>query len=99
VSAATAIGAPDFSDIKLAENKMAQWHQDKLFMIKKNEIILDEALSQSGYRVIDPTNIWSISSKTLSIEKTPPVTAFTIFPPLAIQRELWSGKQYFILEN
>ena len=68
VSAATAIGAPDFSDIKLAENKMAQWHQDKLFMIKKNEIILDEALSQSGYHVIDPTNIWCISSKTLSIE-------------------------------
>lgn len=89
VSAATAIGPTDFSDIKLAENKMAQWHQDKLFMIKKNEIILDEALSESGYRAIDPTNIWSISSKTLSIEKTPPVTAFTIFPPLAIQRELW----------
>lgn len=89
VSAATAIGAPDISDIKLAENKMAQWHQDKLFMIKKNEIILDEALSASGYRVIDPTNIWSISSKNLSIQKTLPVKAFTIFPPLAIQRELW----------
>ena len=39
--------------------------------------------------MIDPTNIWSISSKTLSIEKIPPVTAFSIFPPLAIQRELW----------
>ena len=89
VSAATAIGAPDISDIKLAENKMAQWHQDKLFMIKKNEIILDEALSASGYRVIDPTNIWSIPSKNLSIQKTLPVKAFTIFPPLAIQRELW----------
>lgn len=89
VSAATAIGAPDISDIKLAENKMVQWHQDKLFMIKKNEIILDEALSASGYRVIDPTNIWSISSKNLSIQKTLPVKAFTIFPPLAIQRELW----------
>ena len=89
VSAATAIGAPDISDIKLAENKMVQWHQDKLFMIKKNEIILDEALSASGYRVIDPTNIWSISSKNLSIQKTLPVKAFTIFPPLAIQIELW----------
>ena len=89
VSAATAIGAPGISDIKLAENKMVQWHQDKLFMIKKNEILLDEALSASGYHVIDPTNIWSISSKNLSIQKTLPVKAFTIFPPLAIQRELW----------
>jgi GNAT superfamily N-acetyltransferase len=89
VSAATAIGATNFSDIKLAENKMAQWYQDKLFMIKKNEILLDEALSASGYRVIDPTNIWSISSKNLSIQKTLPVKTFTIFPPLAIQRELW----------
>jgi GNAT superfamily N-acetyltransferase len=89
VSAATAIGAPDISDIKLAENKMVQWHQDKLFMIKKNEILLDEALSASGYRVIDPTNIWSISLKNLSIQKTLPVKAFTIFPPLAIQREVW----------
>ena len=45
VSAATAIGPTDFSDIKLAENKMAQWHQDKLFMIFNYPVICKHSIT------------------------------------------------------
>jgi len=89
VSAATAIGKPDISDIQFAENTLVEWNQDKLFMIKAGETGLDVALKKRGYYIVDPTNIWSISSKVLTMQQIPPVTAFSIFPPLAIQRELW----------
>ena len=89
VSAATSIKTPDISDIEFAEDKMTSWLQEKLFMVQSDQNNLDEALQMRGYRFIDPTNIWSISSKTLSLQQVPPVTAFSIYPPLAIQRELW----------
>ena len=89
VSAATAIGKPDVPDIQFVENTLTKWCQDKLFMIKIGDSILDAALKERGYSIVDPTNIWSISSKALSKQQIPPVTAYSIFPPLAIQRELW----------
>ena len=91
VSAATAIGKSSTSDIQFAENTLAEWSQDKLFMIKAGENSLDEALKERGYCIVDPTNIWSISAKALSMQQIPPVTAFSIFPPLAIQREIWTA--------
>ena len=91
VSAATSTETPAISDIVFAEDKMTSWRQEKLFMIRPDQKNLDEALKNRGYRFIDPTNIWSISSKTLSLQQVPPVTAFSIYPPLAIQRELWMG--------
>ena len=89
VSAATATGKSSITDIQFAENTLAEWRQDKLFMIKAGENSLDQALTKRGYCIVDPTNIWSISSPALSMQQIPPVTAFTIFPPLAIQKELW----------
>lgn len=89
VTAATSNETPAISDIEFAEDKMTSWRQEKLFMIRPDQNNLDEALKRRGYRFIDPTNIWSISSKTLSLQQVPPVTAFSIYPPLAIQRELW----------
>ena len=89
VSAVTAIGKSGIPAIQFVENTLEEWCQDKLFMIKAGENSLDEALKKRGYYIVDPTNIWSISSKVLTMQQIPPVTAFSIFPPLAIQRELW----------
>ena len=88
VSAATAIEKSGIPAIQLVENTLAEWCQDKLFMIKAGESSLDEALKERGYSIVDPTNIWSISAEVLSMQQIPPVTAFSIFPPLAIQREI-----------
>ena len=89
VSAVTAIGKSGIPAIQFVENTLEEWCQDKLFMIKAGENSLDEALKERGYCIVDPTNIWSISAEALSMQQIPPVTAFSIFPPLAIQRELW----------
>ena len=89
VSAVTAIGKSGIPAIQFVENTLEEWCQDKLFMIKAGENSLDEALKERGYCIVDPTNIWSISAEALSMQQIPPVTAFSIFPPLAIQREIW----------
>ena len=89
VSAATLIKKSGIPNIKFVENTLADWCQDKLFMIKAGENSLDEALKSRGYCIVDPTNIWSISAEALSAQQIPFVTAFSIFPPLAIQREIW----------
>ena len=78
-------------DIKFVENTLAKWCQDKLLMIKSGENSFDEALKSRGYFIVDPTNIWSISAEALSAQQIPLVTAFSIFPPLAIQREIWKA--------
>lgn len=91
VSAATAIGKSGIPAIQFVENTLAEWRQDKLFMIKAGENSLDEALKERGYCIVDPTNIWSISAEALSMQQIPSVTAFSIFPPLAIQREIWTA--------
>ena len=91
VSAATAVGKSCIPDIQFVENTLEEWCQDKLFMIKAGENSLDEALKERGYCVVDPTNIWSIPAEALSMQQIPPVTAFSIFPPLAIQREIWTA--------
>jgi GNAT superfamily N-acetyltransferase len=91
VSAVTAIGKSGIPAIQFVENTLEEWCQDKLFMIKAGENSLDEALKERGYCIVDPTNIWSISAEALSMQKIPPVTAFSIFPPLAIQREIWTA--------
>ena len=91
VSAVTAIGKSGIPAIQFVENTLEEWCQDKLFMIKAGENSLDEALKERGYCIVDPTNIWSISAEALSMQQIPPVTAFSIFPPLAIQREIWTA--------
>ena len=91
VSAVTAIGKSGIPAIQFVENTLEEWCQDKLFMIKAGENSLDEALKKRGYCIVDPTNIWSISAEALSMQQIPPVTAFSIFPPLAIQREIWTA--------
>ena len=91
VSAVTAIGKSGIPAIQFVENTLEEWFQDKLFMIKAGENSLDEALKERGYCIVDPTNIWSISAEALSMQQIPPVTAFSIFPPLAIQREIWTA--------
>ena len=91
VSAVTAIGKSGIPAIQFVENTLEEWCQDKLFMIKAGENSLDDALKERGYCIVDPTNIWSISAEALSMQQIPPVTAFSIFPPLAIQREIWKA--------
>jgi GNAT superfamily N-acetyltransferase len=91
VSAATAEGAWGEDDLAAAESAMRMLGQDPLFMIREGEEALDSALDQRGYKVIDPVNLWVCPVEVLTTVAVPRVTAFSIWEPLAIMRDIWEA--------
>lgn len=90
VSAATATAAVSAADIADAEAAMREMGQTPLFMIRKGEAALDDLLDGLGYAVVDPVNIYTLPIARLTDVPLPPVTAFCIWEPLAIMREIWA---------
>jgi GNAT superfamily N-acetyltransferase len=89
VSAATAEAPWTEADLALAEAEMAALGQSPLFMIRGGEETLDAALAARGYAVKDPVVLYAVPLAELSAEPVPRLTAFTVWPPLAIAREIW----------
>ena len=88
VSAATwdATGAPD---ITVAEHAMDALGQRPIFMIRPQDETLDHLLADRGYVVRDPTQGYGIDVDRIA-KAPPPVSSFAIWPPLAIQTEIWA---------
>jgi GNAT superfamily N-acetyltransferase len=91
VSAATAQGVWRLEDLSAAEKSMRLMGQDPLFMIRKGDTALDAALGARGYRIVDPVQLWSAPISRLTDLSLPRVTAFAIWEPLAIMREIWDA--------
>lgn len=91
VSAATALGPVADRDIAQAEEAMRTIHQRPLFMLRAGDDALDTALAARGYSVVDPTNGYVAPTATLTDIAIPPVTAFTIWEPLAIMEDIWAA--------
>mgnify|MGYP001795945281 CR=1 FL=1 len=60
-----------------------------LFQVLDHQSTLEGALGARGYIARDHTDILVVEAKALA-KVPPPVTAFDIWPPLAIQVELWA---------
>ena len=89
VSAATGDGGE--TDIAVAEAKMRELEQLPLFMIRDGQSALDALLEQRGYRVKDPVTLYSAPVSQLATLRPPPVTTFEVWPPLAVECELWQA--------
>ncbi|UWQ75274.1 GNAT family N-acetyltransferase [Leisingera sp. M658] len=89
VSAATVHGTASDAEIAAAEDAMRAMGQDGLFMIRDGETELDAQLAARGYAVKDPVNLWTCPAAHLTDIPVPRVTAFCVWEPLAIQREIW----------
>ncbi|APE45227.1 GNAT family N-acetyltransferase [Sulfitobacter alexandrii] len=90
VSAATASGPVDSADIDLAEQEMRALGQTPLFMIREGDEALDALLEARGYDIVDPVVMYTIPTDRLTDRPIPRVTAFEIWEPLAIMREIWA---------
>ncbi|SIO51837.1 Acetyltransferase (GNAT) family protein [Rhodovulum sp. ES.010] len=90
VSAATVEGPVSEGDITAAEVAMARLGQVPLFMIRPGDEALDEVLDARGYRVVDPVCVLAAPVETVA-QEPPPVTAFTVWQPLAIMEEIWDA--------
>ncbi|MGH1412066.1 MAG: GNAT family N-acetyltransferase [Pelagimonas sp.] len=89
VSAATTRAAWRPDDLSAAESAMRLMGQDPLFMIRGGDEALDQALETRGYDDVDPTNIRLAPIGRLTDRALPPVTAFSVWEPLAVMHEIW----------
>lgn len=89
VSAATAEAPVAEAAIPQAEAAMAELGQAPLFMIRPGDEALDALLDARGYAVVDPVAVLAAPVADLAAEPPAPVTAFTVWEPLAIMEELW----------
>lgn len=88
VSAATACAPVTAADLPLAEAAMAALDQPCLFMIRDGQQGLDRLLEARGYASVDPVLVYAAPVADLA-EAPPPVSAFHLWPMLAIMEELW----------
>lgn len=89
VSSATASGPWSEADIDRAIAMQARLAQTALFLVQPAEAVLDAALAARGLRIKDPVNVYAAPVADLTVEPAVTMTAFTIWPPLAIMRDLW----------
>ena len=90
VSATTVDHVPNDTEIADAEARMRELEQPALFMIREGEEALDAKLNDADYNVIDPVQLYVAPVELLTSQAIPPVTAFSIWEPLAIMTEIWA---------
>ena len=90
VMATVATGPFTDADIPTAETAMNALNQPDIFMIRDGDTALDAALAARGYPIVDPVNLYVIPTAQLATERPPRVTAFCVWPPLAIQHDIWA---------
>ncbi len=91
VSAASAEQPVRDSDIPQAQEAMREVGQTPCFMIREGDHKLDYLLAARGYVIKDPVNLYAAPVGDIATERPPPVTAFTVWPPLAVQAEVWAA--------
>lgn len=89
VSSATASGAWSEADINRVEACQQGLGQVPLFLIRPGDEALDAALQARGYALKDPVHFYDAAADELAAP-TPALTTFAIWPPLAIQRDIWA---------
>lgn len=90
VSAATALGPITPQDIDAAEAAMQAMEQPRLFQIRAGDTALDDLLARRGYVIVDPVNLYVAPVDAVATRRPPPVTAFCVWEPLAIQIDIWA---------
>lgn len=91
VSAATAMTAARLEEHPLAACAMQGLGQTPLFMVRQGEDALDSLLAAAGYTAKDATVCYQAATATLATGRPPPVTCFQVWPPLAVQHEIWAA--------
>lgn len=91
VSAATAEQPVTEADLPLAEAAMRDAGQVPLFMIREGDDALDAMLAARGYVIKDPVNMYAAPVADIARQRPPPVTTFDVWPPLAVQAEIWAA--------
>ena len=91
VSSARAVGPWVPDDIAGVEAIHRGWDQPPMFRVLDGDAALIAALTAAGYRRETPTAIMQAPVPLLAGQTIPVLTTFAIWPPLAIQRDIWGA--------
>jgi GNAT superfamily N-acetyltransferase len=90
VSAASTAQVVTVDDVEMAERRMRDAGQQPLFSVTADQKI-DPILAENGYMMVDKTVFYHCDIDQLTAHDVPPVTAFPIWPPLQLTRDIWSA--------
>lgn len=92
VGSARALG-PDWQADAIAEIAEIQrgWGEAPLFRVADDDLALQGRLTAQGYSHGTPTAVLAAECATLAERPLPRLSAFEIWPPLAIQTDIWSA--------
>ncbi|KGJ04856.1 acetyltransferase [Paracoccus halophilus] len=84
---------PDWrdADIAAAEARHRDWGQRPMFRLSDSDTDLAAALARQGYLRETPVAIMAADCAALSLREVPGMTVFDLWPPLAIQRDIWAA--------
>jgi GNAT superfamily N-acetyltransferase len=91
VSAATldADGLPGGDILDAAEATMRSWTQAPTWRVRAGQADFDATLAARGHAIVDPTLFYAAPAAALADPPPPRLAAFDIWPPLAIQHDIW----------
>ena len=90
VSAAT-LAQSALADIGLAEAAMCRLDQQKLFIVRDGEQVLDMSLEARGYHFIDPVTLYVCENELLVPDKIPIAQSYAIWEPVHAMLEIWTA--------
>lgn len=88
--AACALGPWDADDLEAAIARAGAWGQPAGFHVTQDQQSLHSTLLARGFTQQRDLRIMSAPIRALTDQPPPPLAAFALWPPLAIQRDLWS---------
>lgn len=91
VNSARVAGDWSDGDIDAATAIMRDWDQPAVFRVLDGDDRLRAELEARGFRRENPTAIMAAPIARLTDREVPPVMAFAIWPPMAIQRDIWAA--------
>ncbi|MEM1388435.1 MAG: GNAT family N-acetyltransferase [Pseudomonadota bacterium] len=89
VSCATTTQEVTADDILVAAQAMRDLGQSALFCVRGGQEALDALLAEHGYMVRDPVVLYRGRTSELGAPPIPAVSAFALWPRLAIVEDLW----------
>lgn len=91
VNSARVAGDWSEADIDAASAVMRDWGQPLVFRVTNGDDRLRAALEARGFARRNPTAIMGCAISALTDREIPAVMAFAIWPPMAIQRDIWAA--------
>jgi GNAT superfamily N-acetyltransferase len=90
-SAISLEGIWEEASFKRLKNLLKELDKSEIFIVYQSDSLFEKELNKRNYQVFDKSCVFEIAVAELIKTDAPPVTMFSIWPTLQIQKELWNS--------